>query len=243
MTAADGYLGQLSELIGIVRREEAEGIERAATLAADSIRRDGVLHLFGAGHSQLVALEGFLRAGGLASVQVIDDPALAPSRPATASRIERLPGYAATLMGSSDLRAGEVLIVISNSGVNAVPVEVAQLGAARGAHVVAITSRQHTGAVPPRHPSGRRLADLAEIVIDTHAPVGDAIHTLSSGSRVGGVSTALGTAILTSVIVRTAELVEESGARAPVIESQNVPGGGEANAALVARYRDRRWSA
>lgn len=240
MTAADRYLRTVLGLVDDVRGDEAAAIERAATLAADAIRAGGVVHLFGAGHSQLVALEGFLRAGGLAAVNVLHDPALSPARPEPASRIERLPGYAEALLASSDLRPGEVLIVVSNSGVNPVPVEVAELGASRGLHVVAITSRRHTTAVPPRHPSGRRLVDIAEVVIDTHGPAGDAAETLPSGVRVGGVSTVLAVAILTAVTVRAAELLEADGDVPPVIESQNLPGGGAANAERVARYRARR---
>jgi uncharacterized phosphosugar-binding protein len=240
VTAADRYLTTVGDALAALR-EQAETIERTATLVADSLRDDGVLHVAGCGHSQLAALELAARAGGLAAVQAIADPALGPAAGQTGGRLERLHGYAAAILEGSDCRPGEVLVVVSHSGINPVPVELALEGRQRGLRVVGVTSVAHANAVPSRHADGRKLHEVAEVVLDTGAPQGDAAVALD-GARVGPVSTTLAIVLLHAVTARAAELLLAREEPAPVLVSHNLSIGPEVNAALVSRYRHRaRW--
>lgn len=241
MNAAERYLQIAAAAVDRLRGQD-EQIERAAQLLATSIEQGGVLHVAGSGHSQLVALELAVRAGGLAAVQAIADPALGPGAGSLAGHLERLPGYASAVLEASDCRAGEVLVVVSNSGINPVPVELAREGRDRGLHVVAVTSLAHAGSVASRHPDGHRMHDLAEIVIDTGAPPGDTALQVA-GLGIGPLSTQLGIAVLHAMTCRVVELLAGRGPGAPVLISQNLEHGPDVNAALLARYRDRgRWT-
>jgi uncharacterized phosphosugar-binding protein len=201
--------------------EQAGQLERVAGLIADAIAAGRVLHVAGAGHSQLIALDAYIRAGGLAGVNAIADAGLSPAAGRRGSMVERLEGYAAAILDGQDLQAGDVAIVVSNSGVNAVPVELALGFSERGLVVVALTSLAHSASVPARHPSGKKLSDLADFVIDTHCPVGDAALE-AGGARVGPLSTVVGAALVTALTARAAELLAERGTPPPVLVSQNL---------------------
>src|SRR6266508_448529 len=164
MTALDRYFESATATLAEVAATQGEALEAAARLVADSVAGGGVLHLFGAGHSQLVALDAFLRAGGLACVNPIVDPALAPAAGLDVGRVERTPGHAATVLEGEDLRPGEVVVVVSSSGVNPVPVEVALGCRDRGLQVVALTNVEQATAA--RHASGAKLHELADVVVD-----------------------------------------------------------------------------
>lgn len=138
-------------------------------LVAGSIRGGGRLHLFGSGHSQLVAVEATSRAGGLHCAHAIVDPALSPADPAHAGLVERVHGYAETVLACERLERGEVVVVVSNSGINPAPVEAALGCRERGLQVVAVTSVAHWASVPSRHRGGRRLFEVADVAIDTTA--------------------------------------------------------------------------
>jgi uncharacterized phosphosugar-binding protein len=240
VNAGDRYLAALADAVAGLRRQRA-ALERTAELIADSLAEGGVLHVAGCGHSQLVALETAARAGGLAAVQAIADPALGPAAGPPGGQLERLHGYAAAILDSSDCRPGEVLVVVSHSGINAVPVELALEGRDRGLRVVGVTSAAHATAVPSRHAHGHKLHEVVEVLLDTGAPEGDAVVALD-GARVGPVSTGLAVALLHAATARASELLLTRGAAAPVLASRNLPAGPVVNAALVTRYRDRaRW--
>ena len=157
----DRYVDAASQVLGEVAATQGEALEEAARLAADSVAAGGVLHLFGAGPSQLLALDAYARAGGLACVNPILDPALSPARGLELAGVERTSGRAAAVLEGEDLRPGEVVLVASNSGVNAVPVEVALGCRERGLRVVALTNLEQAKRTAPRHPSGVRLHELA----------------------------------------------------------------------------------
>jgi uncharacterized phosphosugar-binding protein len=238
MTAAGTYLQALAGHLERVAADEAAGLEEAATRIAASIAGGGILHVFGTGHSQLVALEAAERAGGLAAVNAIAPPALSPTEGARAAATERLVGYGEVALDQEDLRAGEVLVVVSNSGVNPVPIEVATGAAKRDLFVVAITSRSHSEAAAARHPSGARLHEVAHLTLDTGTPAGDAAVALGDGTPIGPLSTVLASAVLHAVITRAAERLVEAGRPAPVLRSQNLTDH-DVNGDLFARYADR----
>jgi uncharacterized phosphosugar-binding protein len=150
---------------------------------------------------------------------------------------ERMPGIVAPIFARYPIGPDDVLIVVSNSGVNAAPVEAAKIGKERGATVVAITSEAYSKAAA----RGRtRLADVADIVLDNGAPPGDAVTEIPHTElRVGPVSTSIGAALINAVLAEAAARLQASGKGAPIYLSANMPGAAEINEALVARYRPR----
>jgi uncharacterized phosphosugar-binding protein len=150
-------------------------------------------------------------------------------------------GEVAAILDGEDLRAGEVVVVVSNSGVNAVPVEVALGCRERGLRVVALTNLEQAKVTAPRHSSGARLHELADVVIDNRCPPGDAALELASGARVGPLTTVVGAAVVAALCARVAELLEQQGHTPPVLASQNLDGPEVAdhNATLLAPYADR----
>jgi uncharacterized phosphosugar-binding protein len=145
----DRYTEAARQALGQVAATQNEALEEAARLVADSVAAGGILHLFGAGHSQLLALDAYARAGGLACVNPILDPALSPATGLELARVERTEGRAAEILAGEDLRPGEVVLIASNSGVNAVPVEVAIGCRERGLRVVALTNLASGDRVGP----------------------------------------------------------------------------------------------
>jgi uncharacterized phosphosugar-binding protein len=196
--------------------------------------------LFGSGHSHMVAEEVFHRAGSLMPLNPILDANLTLFGQVNATLLERTTGYARVIIGSHDIRKGEVVIVASNSGVNPVPIEAVLEAKARGARTVAITSDHHYKEAPSRHESGRRLAQVADITIDTCVPRGDALVTIPGVEfPVGGVSSVVGLALIEAIVVETTHQLQQRGIAAPVIPTMNLPGGDEKMAELVEAYRSR----
>ena len=244
----DAYAARLMEVQEAVLSEERPNLLEAARLLAGSLdghEPDRMIHVFGCGHSHLMAEEAFWRAGGLVPVHPILDPNLTPLGGSRTSPLERLEGYARVLLTGEDLRPGEVVVVFSNSGINALPLEVALAAKEAGLRVVAVTSPVHSKDVEPRHSSGQRLFELADVTIDTHVPTGDAAVDLTGltsgaeGHRVAPLSTAIGALVWNALVAEVAYLRAVAGSEPATFISQNVPGGDEANEALVSRYRPR----
>ncbi len=226
------YFNFLIDLIRTVMEQSGDSIRQAAEIIAEVIVNDHGFFLFGSGHSGLVAHEAAGRAGGLAPAVAIEDVADGDA--------ERIEGMAALILGRYDLRPGSVIIVISQSGINAVPVEAALLSKAAGLKVIALTSMAHSQSVPARHSSGKKLYQVADLVIDTHGVPGDAALELPNSSlKSGAVSTVIGVSIIDAITVQVAALLAERGMTPPVLISSNVPGGDVHNQALMARYRPR----
>ena len=224
-----------------ILRTQAESVERASQAVFATLRADGVLHVFGSGHSHSLAEEAFHRAGGLVPVNAIHEIFLTPlTRPELSGQLERLPGLAALILNGHDLRAGEVLLVISNSGINAVPVEMALEGKRRGLTTIALTSLNHSRTVAARHAGGKRLFEVADIVLDTCGEPGDAAVAYPGfAGRVAPTSLLAGSYIINSLVCRVVELFLARGLTPPIYLSANLSGGDEHNRALAAKYRGR----
>ncbi|MBK6016375.1 sugar isomerase domain-containing protein [Streptomyces sp. MBT53] len=221
-----------------------ESVSRAAALIADCVRTDGVVQAFGTGHSQAMVLELAGRAGGLVPTNrlsiadlvlyggdapsVLDDPLL-----------ERQAGVADRLYDLALPHPQDLFVVVSNSGVNKVIVEMALRVKERGHRLLAITSLAHTHAVPAGHPSGKKLVDLADVVLDNAAPRGDALLELPGGGAVCALSTLTGAMLVQLTVAEAAAQLLASGDRPPVYVSANVPGGFEGNLELEKRYEGR----
>ena len=230
--ASEGYYEVINELLARIASTQQESIQAAANAMAECIRRDQIVYLLGSGHSLAIAMEGYYRAGGLAPVDVIYDP--------TFGRAERVEGYAETILKSYNIPSGAVVFIISNSGRNAVPVETALWCKERGITTIAITSLAHSRSVASRHSSGKRLFEIADIVIDNCGVPGDAILEIEGlPGRACATSGIAGLFIIESVIAQTIQNLIESGAKPPVYMSMNVDGGDEANQWLLDKYANR----
>src|SRR5690606_27704854 len=176
-TPADRFLDAATDLLHRVRDEEADAIAAAGTLIADTAAEGGRLFAFGAGHSSLAAQDLVYRAGGLALVNLLAVPGVVgvDVMPATlGSALERVDGLASTVLDASPLRAGDVLVIISLSGRNALPVEMAMHARALGVRVVGVTSVAYASQTASRHTSGTFLKDHCDVVLDSKIAVGDA---------------------------------------------------------------------
>lgn len=233
------YLDRVTSLLNDMTSANSETLPQAADILASSISKGGIVHVFGSGHSAMLAQEIFYRAGGLACINAMLDVNLTIFGTSRPTWVERQEGYAASIFASHDVEPGEVLLVISNSGINAVPIEMAIGARERGLTTISIGSRQAYANAESRHSSGKTLFDVADLALDTCVPVGDAVHELSTGDRIGAVSTVLGATLLNELVIGTAQRLQELGHEVPVFTSQNIPGGDEANSALIERYRPR----
>ena len=218
------YIRALEKVLHRIETEQAANIAAAADIVAAAIAAGGVVHIFGAGHSHIIAEEAFYRAGGLTAINPILDPRLIFLHGVLEStRAEREPGYAATLLAQQDLRAGDAAIVVSNSGRNPVPIEMALGMKQFGLPVVAITNLAQSRASKSRHHSGLRLFEIADVAIDNCVPTGDACVSLAGiAAAMAPASTVAGAAIIHSVMLEAASRLLASGSPAVVLPSANV---------------------
>ena len=238
--ASARYLSAAREVLDALE-QQLEGIDTAAGWIAAAIERGGLVFVTGTGHSHMIAEEAFYRAGGLMAVNPILEPSLLLDRGAIKStRVERLHEFGRVVIDESGLSALDVLVVVSNSGRNAVPVDMAIRGTEIGSRVVAIGSRRHAEQVTSRHQSGKRLIDVADLFLDNGAPYGDAIVTIEGlESPVGPVSTISGVAIINAVMVRVAERLVAAGVRPDVFSSANLATESSLDARVLAQARAR----
>lgn len=224
--ALERYIDGLQGVLERIKREQAHNIKRAGQVVAAAISSGGIVHTFGTGHSHLIAHEAFFRAGGIAAINPILDQRLIFLKGALEScRAEREVGLASELIRREDVRRGDAAIIISNSGRNAVPVEMALEMTARGVKVIAITNLEQSLASPATHSSGKRLSELADVTIDNCVPSGDALLSLPGmDTKLGPSSTVAGAAIINSIIAEAVSELLQGGEQVPVLPSANVEG-------------------
>jgi len=225
----DTYLDVVCALLQQMKESQGPAIRKAAVLVGDTIMKGGLVYTFGSGHSQLLSQEVHARAGGLYPVMQIVDPLW--------GRAERLEGYGEILLKGLPFKAGETAFVISNSGRNPEPVEVAQRLKEMGLHVVAVTSMAHSESVSSRHSSGVKLYQVCEVVLDTGTPPGDATLDFKGlSARAGAVSTVLGAALMNAVMAEAIQYMLDHEFEPPVLKSANLDGSDEYNARVIGRY-------
>jgi uncharacterized phosphosugar-binding protein len=220
------------------------GLDPAIDLIVSSLQGGGVLQAFGTGHSQAFAMEVAGRAGGLIPTHaiVLRDLVLRGRRDASVlagGTLERDESVADELYELYPIEAADVFLIASNSGVNGSIVGLALRAKADGHPVIAVTSLQHTNAVSPKHSSGKRLSEIADVVIDNRAPYGDATIDLGDGLSAGAVSSITAAYIAQVLTLGAAERLRAAGEVPPLYLSANIPGGDEHNDALKARYGER----
>ena len=226
------YLEKIGEILKRIEDEEAGRLARAAELVADVICRDGLVHVFGCGHSHLAALDTFYRAGGLACVSpLLDEDLMLHDGAAKSSRLEKMSGIAAEAFRRQGVKDGDMVVVISASGKNAAPVEMLRAAKAAGVTTVAISSSAYRA-------HGATLLDEADVPIDCKVPYGDAVIDVGA-AKMGGLSTYASLFILNSVLIEGAKKAAARGVTPPIYVSGNVEGGTARNAALEERYFGR----
>lgn len=231
-------LSQLAEIA------DGGGLDAAMQLFTEAVRGGGVIQAFGTGHSEAFAMEIAGRAGGLIPTNRIALRALVlrggyQPEILTGSSLERNPEVINDLLALYPIDPRDVFVIASNSGVNGSIVELALAVKARGHKLIAVTSLAHTNAVQPKHPSGKRLSEVADVVIDNLAPFGDTTLTTAGGTGVGAVSSLTAAYIAQLLTIGTAVKLAENGERPPFYISANVPGGDEHNKALEDLYAER----
>ncbi|OEI83593.1 sugar isomerase domain-containing protein [Brucella sp. BO3] len=233
----DRYFNDVIARLSGLRDRLAAQMEKAADLIAAAARADRRVYVFGTGHSHIMAEELHYRAGGLAiTVPILCGSIMLQDGAVASSHFERIEGAVRPILDRYGIRDGDVLVVVSNSGVNAAPIEAARYAREKGAAVIALTSVAYSNTIA----KGRtQLLSLADVVLDNDAPAGDAVLEIAgSALKVGPVSTALGVTILNAVFADVAARLVGEG-DAPIYLSANMPGSGDINRSLVERYRDR----
>jgi len=240
------YASQLFSIVidtlNLILKEEAENIQSVVQMVTKSISADGVVHVFGSGHSHLFAEDLSFRAGGLVPINPILDIGytMMGGPPSRSSRLERLEGYATALLDGYELHPGEVIFVMSQSGRNPGPVEAALYAKEKKLQVIGVTSVGQSKEQTSRHSSGKKVYEIADIVIDTHVPSGDAAIELAQGqTKVAPISTIVSSSILQGIVAEVAGAIHEKGEVPPVWLSSNVDGGDEHNAEMARKYQSR----
>ncbi|MGN9782010.1 sugar isomerase domain-containing protein [Nonomuraea sp. ZG12] len=237
------YASMALELARQVAETQEEPVRRAAEAVVASLRAGGVVNAFGSGHSEAIAMEIAGRAGGLVPSNRLTpkDLVLYGGEPASVltPELERDPAVAHRIYELAPVAPQDVFVLVSSSGVNGTVVELASLVKERGHQLIAITSVKHSIQMTSRHPSGGKLLDLADIVLDNGAPYGDALMELPGGGSYGAVSTITSALLAQMVVTEAVDMLVELGETPPVYLSVNVTGGDEHNKALESRYAGR----
>ncbi|WP_328362578.1 SIS domain-containing protein [Streptomyces sp. NBC_00445] len=230
-------------LLQRVRDEEGGTITAAGSLLADTVVAGGRLFAFGAGHSSLAAQDVVYRAGGLALMNLLAVPGVVGVDvvPATlGSALERVDGLASAVLDTSPVREGDALVIISLSGRNALPVEMAMNARALGVKVIGVTSVAYASETKSRHSSGTYLKDHCDIVLDSKIAVGDAELTLDTvPAPFAPASTVVTSALLQAVMAEAAAALAARGVEPPLLRSGNVDGGHDWNRRVMEEYGDR----
>lgn len=242
------YASLAAEAINAVASSQAPGVAAAAELMAGCVAGGGVLQAFGTGHSEAFAMEIAGRAGGLIPTNrlALRDAVAAAGvvgvaeDPETAGKLERDPALAQHIYGLAlDVQPQDVFLIASNSGGNGSIVEFARLVKEKGHPLVAVTSLAHTRRVTSRHPSGLRLFEVADVVLDNGAPYGDAVLPLPGGGAACGLSSITAALLAQMMVAETLARLLERGVEPPVYLSANIPEGDAHNDELEARYAGR----
>ena len=241
MSVIHTYYARISEILAEVFDKEAESMEKAAEALAAANEEGRSIFGFGCNHAGLITLELFYRTGGMVTVNPIRAPGmmLELSPPTMTSEMERIPGYGKIILNNEPCKAGDVLIIHSVSGRNAVTIDMAERAREIGMTVIVVTNMNTATTVTSRHPSGKMLHDFASILIDNHGDRGDATVQLTGfDQKLASSSTVVGAAILNAVTARASEILWEKGIKPPVFMSGNIDGGDAYNKAVIAEHKD-----
>jgi uncharacterized phosphosugar-binding protein len=236
MNLSEQYFSLIEKLLVETRDRNAQTLKSAGWALAESIANSGVLHVFGSGHSQIVAREVVNRAGGFVPVSQIVDP--------TGGWAEVIPGYGEKLFyryaQTYAPQKGDVAVVISNSGVNPSPVGVALACVEAGLRVATISNVTLSAKATSKHPSGKRLFEVGEWALNNCGVPGDAALALAGGDlKTGAVSTFPGAMLMNLLVLDAMQNLQDANQPIPILQSANTPGGRERNDIMSKKYRGR----
>lgn len=236
----ENYSSIIISTIQRICTEQKDSLLQAAQLVASVIEKDGIIYIFGCGHSGMLACEGFYRAGGLANVApVFYEPLMLHESASESSLLEKQTGYAQRLFEACTPEARDMLFCFSTSDKNAVPVEYASHVTSLGIPTVAVCSSAYFDQ-PVHNACNKHLHEVCTMFIDNYAPFGDACVNIGhTSSAMAPLSTITGAFILNSVLSEGARIALAHGTEVPIYVSGNVPNGSERNQALIARYSSR----
>lgn len=232
LQGATDYFDKTLELLGRLRETQLEAIGRAAEICAESIANRGLVFLFGNGHSRMMCEEMTPRQGCFAGFVAMVELALSNHANIVGTNglraplyLEKFEGYAEEILKGFHFGRHDAMIVISTSGIRPVIVEMAMGAKNRGLPVVGICSRTHCEQTAAAHSSGRKLIDVADVVIDNMCPVGDCVHELPGMEwRTGPASTVTGAMIINMLRCEVAERLIARGVRPVLLPSHQLPG-------------------
>lgn len=239
--AFNNYAHHLKGLIDKVQLTQEDSIDNAANIIVGAIKEGHSIFAFGASHAGMLSMELFYRTGGLVNINPIFAADLMSNiRPATlTSDIERLEGYGNLILRNTAARSGDVLILHSVSGRNAVTIDMGLEAKKMGIRVIVITNLDYTNLVTSRHSSNLKLKDIGEVVIDNCGEFEDSSQRIEGvEQKMGPTSTIIGAFIVNSITLKVAEKLVESGIEVPVFHSANIDGGDEHNKNLMEKYKE-----
>jgi len=231
------YMNKLSALLETAAEANKDKIKELSERFAENMMNDKIIHTFGTGHSHMIGIELFGRAGGLGNVNALLDPDTLTSFGAQrSSAIEKLPGLSDIIYDNYNIQPGDIMIISSNSGRNSMPIEMAMRCKKEGVYVVAVTNLAQSTATTSRHPSGKKLYEFADMILDTCVPSGDALMNID-GIKTGAGSSITSMFLLNTVVCEAIRICTEKGFRPYVFQSQNVDGFD--NDAIYNKYQGR----
>ena len=243
MTPSAEYLSRCRDLIAAVEQQQT-AIQQAAQWFADSILAGRMVHLFGSGHSRILVEEMWPRYGSFPGFNPIVELSLTFHNPVVGANgqrqamfLENVSGLAERILRNFEISPRDSALVASSSGCNLVPIEMAEGFKKRGVKVAVIISKRHSEATPSRHPGGKKLQDFADLVLDTGAPVGDAMIQLPKlDTPVAPGSTVGGCLLINAIKAETAARLVQAGAPPKVLTAPALTGKDRSSALFEAAY-------
>lgn len=235
------YFKQAQERLEFVEKNETPAMLFAAKKVADAIQSGGIIQLFGCGHSHILTEEVFYRAGGLVPIKpIFVEPLMLHEGAVQSSQLERKSDYAANFLKDQDFQKDDLVFVISTSGRNPVPVDVALAAREKGAFVIGITSLSYSASQSSRHSTGKHLFNSVDLVIDNHSVPGDAVLSYEGVDvPFGPTSTVVGVTILNAIFAEAIKEMADAGFEPPIFLSGNIDGSDEHNHKLINKYSER----
>lgn len=240
------YLDTITEMMERIVELNEDELARVVDETSRRVRDDKLIYVYGpGGHANIASQEAFFRAGGLMNISaILDEGTLLSSGALRSMSMERTPGYGRIVIDNSGLGDGDLIIIANSYGMNSAVIDAATRARELGATIVGVSSRTHAESIgpdhPARHPSKQNLHDLSDLFLDSLVPVGDAVMSFDGDiPSAGAVSTYANALLMNAIQVLTIERVVADGGVPPVWTSGNAPGGDEANAKLVDRFKGR----
>lgn len=231
------YYSEIISILETIKNTQKEKIENASKMIARVIENDGIIYIFGCGHSHLIGLDCFYRSGGLANVSaILDTDLMLHNGAAKSSKMEKMSGIAQSIFERYCITKNDILITVSTSGKNAVPCEMAQAATKNGIPNISVVSSAYFNDKTETP----KLYECSDMYIDNCVPHGDAVMDITgSDIKMGSVSTVASSFILQSVLLDAAEIAAQNRAELPIYKSGNIEGGAEFNKVLIGKYMFR----